>query len=379
MHKLKYSDPKPIGQLASDIPGELQSVIMQLLEKEKAQRIPTALAVLRRLRAIEDSLSIGSRGGGSSPDAIEGEDRVELSQAKTAEFSSLAEAISKGVTREYPTPGKALPTPKGENRVDGDSDNFSEAGAPSDATTTDNRFISIESKVSSSDRLHTDQSRRWPLWLQGMIPLLILGLLGGVAFLVSRPPSADTLYRRIKVAIESGDSDELLALRSDVDRFLAEFPEDPRVGEIMSVHDEIEMGQRLRRLERGAPSIGEDWLPVELAYREAHQLLKQDPAAAAARFAAIIDLFGNQEDASPIVAQCVERSERHLAEIEKEIESAIEAQRIELRRQLDRAAELSTSDPEGAQRIWRGIIELYGDKSWAKQWVDEARESVSSL
>lgn len=374
VHSLKYSDPKPIGQLVTDIPGELQSVIMQLLQKKEAQRIPTALAVLRRLRAIQDSLSIGS-----SPDAVDGEDRFELSEANTEEFPSPSEAISKNVTRESPNPEMTSPTSKEENRGEEDSDELSEAGMPSQTPTADNRFVSIKNENASSGRLPTEPGKVWPLWFQAMIPILILGLLSGVVFLLSRPPSADILYRRIKEATSSDDSVELLARQSDVDRFLTKYPEDPRRGEILLVQDEINREQRLRRLEGDTPLIGRDLLPVEAAYREAHQLIEQDPAAAAARFAAIIDLFGHQQDASPLVVQCVERSEKHLANIETKIESVLEAQRIELRRQLDRAAALSTSDPEGAERIWRGIIELYGDKSWAKSWVDEARESLSDL
>jgi urea transport system substrate-binding protein len=60
---LAVADPKPIEELASDVPDGLRNLIHQLLARDPAERPPTARAVAEALRALEKSeTSIGEPG-----------------------------------------------------------------------------------------------------------------------------------------------------------------------------------------------------------------------------------------------------------------------------------------------------------------------------
>ena len=61
IHKLHYEEALPVRRLAPDTPEEFELIIAQLLEKDPAKRIATALAVANRLKAMEYGLSLETR------------------------------------------------------------------------------------------------------------------------------------------------------------------------------------------------------------------------------------------------------------------------------------------------------------------------------
>ena len=58
---LKNDKPVPLRRLAPDTPDELESIVLQLLEKDPQKRIPTALVLANRLKAMEHALSLETR------------------------------------------------------------------------------------------------------------------------------------------------------------------------------------------------------------------------------------------------------------------------------------------------------------------------------
>ena len=116
--------------------------------------------------------------------------------------------------------------------------------------------------------------------------------------------------------------------------------------------------------------------PVEHAYQQL-DLAATDPEQALARFEALIAVFGGSSE-SPIdkradkpidkrTDQCLELARQQAARLRPEVERLIDDQQAAIREQLARAEELASTDRSEAEKIWRGLITLYGDKSWAKR------------
>jgi eukaryotic-like serine/threonine-protein kinase len=61
IHNLMQEKPIALRRLAPDTPAELEAIVLQLLEKDPQNRIPTAIAVANRLKAMEHALSIDTR------------------------------------------------------------------------------------------------------------------------------------------------------------------------------------------------------------------------------------------------------------------------------------------------------------------------------
>src|SRR5262249_27078421 len=159
--------------------------------------------------------------------------------------------------------------------------------------------------------------------------------------------------------------------------FLTLYPNDPRSTEMEEYRDELDRYRLERRFElRARRSEGLEGLsPIERAYLEAVKVAASDPEQALAKFEALVAVFDGPPD-TPLRAADrrtyqqgrdlargqIERLRQSVRKMNAEDETA-------LRRQLARANELASTDRATAEKIWRGIITLYGEKAWAKQLV----------
>ena len=134
-----------------------------------------------------------------------------------------------------------------------------------------------------------------------------------------------------------------------------------------------QLEQKNRRLNR--PTVGHS--PVERAYREALFYKVPDPDAALVRFQALLDLYGDSQDADENEWIRLARAEvallaNQLAEDHGQDLAAIDAQ-------LAAAEAERVTDPAAAQKTWRAIVTLYGDKPWASQAVGRARAALAGI
>jgi hypothetical protein len=119
--------------------------------------------------------------------------------------------------------------------------------------------------------------------------------------------------------------------------------------------------------------------PVEQIYLEAIQLAEVQPAQAAQKLEAMLVVFDEEEQSSEQVERCLELARRRLQQLRSVIDR-ISLQQIEVAQQrMDVAARLAPSEPAQAARIYRGIIQLYEDKPWAANLVQEADRALAEL
>jgi hypothetical protein len=238
--------------------------------------------------------------------------------------------------------------------------------------------------VSEAELRHAGLQRErdesnWRQWaaVGGVLALAVIALGVGV-FFATRPPSADQLYARIQAAAEG---DELAAAGADVTQFLEAFPADARAEEIRGFQEDLDLDSLERRFENRAKRAKgvESLAPVERAYVEALQLRTSDPAAALARFQALVIVFEGSSDPTQNALekrtseQCLQLAKKQIETLGPTIAKINQEQRLAVRRQLERAAKLAESDRPAAEQIWQGIITLYAGKDWAKDLVEQAQ------
>ena len=411
---LKNDPAIPVCRLAPDTPEEFESIIMQLLEKDPAKRIPTALALSNRLKAMEHALSLDTRilKPGESLESADGriqDDAPKPRLGKTTANSppgvtTPLEANDEGEYRlagEMPTlvtsggsvlPSKHTSAGPGGTRVTGVAAGTAAtmaSSAPSVAVETPAAKATRFTTVSESELRHggiqrENEESNWRQWLAigGVLSLAVIGLGAGVYF-ATRAPSADQLYGRIRSAAESGDG--LTAARPDIDQFLQAFPSDTRVEEIRGFQDDLELESLERRFELHAKRARgvEDLLPIERAYLEAVQIRASDPEAALARLEALTAVFGGAPDASLTVLQkkaserCLDLAKKQIEQLSETVKKFNQEQRLAIRKQLDRADKLAASDRHAAEQVWRGIVTLYAGKIWASDLVKQAETRLT--
>ena len=145
------------------------------------------------------------------------------------------------------------------------------------------RFITVE----KDERLRAaaDQSKHETPWIQIILLSIALASVVGLAIVLMRPPSADTLYTRIDNAVgKTPTPDRLIDAESNIESFLARFPNDPRSKQLKSYADELESLHLERQVELGqllSGNTGND--PIEHDYAEAIHEATNDPEQAIAK------------------------------------------------------------------------------------------------
>jgi hypothetical protein len=230
--------------------------------------------------------------------------------------------------------------------------------------------------------------------------VLVLAGMGGVALYLSRPPTADELYRTITARGTTTDEATLANTEREIREFLQRYPSDPRAAEISRYHEQIELDKAERRLQREARggNFVPTQLPAERLYLQAVQTAATDPDAALSMLESIVDLYAdddrthvgssgaNQTDQArvdrverPRVSVVVELAKRRIVSLRKDISKQRDAQLVDIRERLETAAAFGQREPQKAVAIYRAIVDLHEREPWAAEAVAEARNRLKKL
>jgi hypothetical protein len=210
------------------------------------------------------------------------------------------------------------------------------------------------------------------------IGLIVMGL--GAWYLL-RPPSADSLYRRISKTTEDRKIGSLIAAKPDIKDFLARFSNDPRCEHLRYFEREIELHYLENDFEKKWES-SDPKMPIERAYGEALDCARRNPELAIAKLDAIVNLYSGKMNDSGPTGQYLELIQRKRTQLQLQLDAWRADDVAVLGDRLDHADELSRSgSPEKrrqADQIRRAVIELYSDKPWAKEAVERARKALGA-
>lgn len=420
VHALRYDTPIPLNRLAPDTPEELCLLVEQLLEKDPKNRIPTALILGNRLRAIEHGLNLRAaqaRIEPSEPDDGEEDYRLADDQRTSGGESPKTRTVAgtdmptragrapQGKETIVPNtiesaPGAAL-SPAAAAAAWGDVTQVNPAGSniprtghsgsdlrnqqtladqPSRATPTASHFTTIdedERRRIRTEREEIAESRRLA-WLRGAIVVLAGCALSFGLWWLTRPPSADRLYARIAAVAESNDLDELAGAEGDIDLFVQHYASDSRCDEVRDWKERLEARRETRRLARRAKATGspESLTTSERMYAEAAQRAGTDPAEALRRMEALVDLFAGVESPDAAVRRSLDLAKQQIPQLRSLVARQQQEDLALATARLDWADGRRQEDPEAARRVYAGIVTLWQDRPWAQKLVERARKSL---
>jgi hypothetical protein len=307
--KQRRAIPPRVASVVPEVPAELDELIARLLSKEPAQRPANALSLGRLLTAIETLHSPQPAAVEAAPDARgDGPTAHDRSSKATRPIDPAAadrprpgaavqasprlplDLLAPTLDRPaggQPRPGTAaaaLPThrdaateatqdfvrdPRGGTGMSRDGSRLP-TDVASAATVVDhgprNRFTTVEEYERTAAEQARREQRRQVFWQAVAAIGIAAGIAAGVWFLL-KPPSADTLHRRI-LAIADDPHGDLRDARGDIDRFLSRHGDDPRSEAIRGLARKVELDtleRRARRRIRGDKELA----PIERDYRAA--------------------------------------------------------------------------------------------------------------
>ncbi|MBI3839222.1 MAG: serine/threonine protein kinase [Planctomycetia bacterium] len=351
----RYAEPELVTRFAPQTPAELARIVHQLLEKDPQKRFANALILSRSLEAMDRGLSISMSRGGDFVVAAAGTDisdssplsptltPTQLPPAERGEGTVVPQINATEATQAY--------DPAVENRPQ---------SAPEPAATPATRFTKVEER-------HDERASAARELLAGLLAPQTLALLAGLLVMIlggwylMRPPTADELYRQIETATADGEVESLRQAQPQIETFLERYADDPRCEKLRGMQDELKQTD-----------------PVQRAFTEAKRYALISPELGLVKFQALVDVYGEADVGSETPRQFVRLARQQIKRLERQIEKSVADDRKLVESRLERAAELSASDPAAARKIYQGIVQLYDQKPWAVQLVACARAALAA-
>ncbi|MBI1903114.1 MAG: serine/threonine protein kinase [Planctomycetia bacterium] len=364
----RFAQPEPLRRYVADLPEEIDSIVLQLLEKDPERRPPNATLLARRLEATALGLSMRKQRAGDgdfdlgsstrgdslgSPATNLGETRLATAHPPAAEGSQAGLVAVTQLTdalRGVPAAGAEKPAPS-------------------------TRFTAV-----GEEEEEEVERERQPFFSPQAIVLIVLSLLVFAAvYYFLQPPNADRLYAQITESVAAGE-DGLLDAEPDIQSFLQYHPTDKRVRELERYQEDIEMvrlGRKFQTRVRRQSGV-EGLSPPEIAYHEAMVLMNTDPAGSVDRLRALLDLYENDSQLTRDGQLCVRLARMQLARHEPRSRRHADEQLKSIAGRLAAAAQIEQSDLPKARRMWQAIVALYGDDAWAAAAVQTARDKLDA-
>ncbi len=391
---------------------------MQLLAKDPADRFPNTQVLARHLQAMAMALSRPA-----SDDFSLASDHPAIERAAADVNQSIAieatQADADGMSLPNGRPAKddaiRNPTaPASQNAATLDADEVlskqsSEIVGSTIAPSADllraatparpTRFTTIEEEEALRC---SPQHRSW-LVMAGQLAALavVLGAIGGIAWHLSQPPSADKLYSSVMARIDADDVTSLVRAENELNEFLTRYPEDPRAAEFERYRVRIELDKferKLQRRTRGSAATDPSLLPVEQLYLRAAGMADTDPDKALAMFASLVNLYGTgalpvdsaggmgatsrddpERDAAARTSNIVQQAHRRIGTLRADLDRQRERELAALNERLDAGDKLSKTDSGAAAAIYQAIIDLHQGDTWAESAIKKAHSRLAKI
>lgn len=418
----RFADPEPVRRYAPDTPEQLERVITQLLSKDPADRFPNTQVLARHLQAMVMALSRPAADDFALASDQPAIDRLEVDADQSlaieatqfeshagerAPSSHVGRAATNDVNRNANPPAsqnaatlaaeELLPKQPSSLAASAIAAGAEGLGQPTIGRPT--HFTTLEEEEA---RRRTQYQRSWLVVIAQLAALAaVLAAIGGVAWHLSRPASANQLYSSITARVNVDDGVSLAGVENELNEFLSRYPQDPRAAQIERYKERIELDKlerKLQRQTRGSGAYDPSLLPVEQLYLRAASLVESSPEKALAMLQSLADLYGadvptasarvaqnslsmkkTDRDASTRTADIVQLARRRMETLRSDLARQRERQLAELGERLDAAEKVSKKDSKRAAAMYQAIIDLHQDDTWANAMVAKARSRLVEL
>lgn len=424
----RFAEPEPLVRVVPTVPRALNDLVLHLLQKDPAKRVPTALVAGRQLESMlaydhavqgsgahsedfsvnpVDIRAASTRDPRAAPKAGHSADvrfSVNAEVAETPAAPQVGDDADLGpspdVTMDPPAVARAaevqsdvVPESRSEHVLErGATADFRVAPPPPRMPTAAGLSPRIDRSMGVSvERTYTpisknDRGPRIPEddeptpWISPGTWALVVAMLavGLSVWYWLQPPAAEKLYAQIKDAASDGKVEQLINVENRIQAFIDHYPGDRRVREMQAYLDEIELHRLERRFEFRAKffSKNEGLTPIERMYFEALGYMHLNPELGRKKLQALVDLFRDTKDASKQTRECLQLAMKQLDRLDRSLPQQVSADRQLLEQKLAEADVLDGTDPAAAQRMRAAIVELYGSEGWAASLVEQARSAL---
>jgi serine/threonine-protein kinase len=372
---LTRDQPIPLDVIIPDLPEAVTELVHDLLQKDPADRPPTARAVMNRLKAmragLQRELTVDEQNAKTQV-KFSGESSQAVSGPNQTPAKPSARTVHQGASPKDET--VADPAVGGTQKRDTDAAEIDTL----DRSESSTHFQTVDSGTAESQVFISTESDTDTGFVRGLsIGLLIAALMVGV-ILVARSlqgPSADDVYGKI---FSIRNASQLSDARSEIDRFLKLFPQDHRFQEVQDMRTSLELEAVVRRLRLKAKLELSPLAAHEQAFVDAMNLRETDPVLAQEKLRQWLAVFvDSNTHAADIRVRMGELARFELLNLKRQGPIKSVDKRVkDLLGRIKAAEELPI---EERRNLLEGLVDLYQDQDWAEPVVQEAQQQLAEL
>ncbi len=374
----------PVRERVANVPEELEMLIAELLEKKPENRTSTAYALLRKLDYVEqvlrDSSEAKTAHGLKAPNAEKKTPPTKPSLNDDENFL-LEPPDPEGELSEDKTKHSKPKSSSRAKHTKLNSETVVDQGSPPFAPEQELQlkepevrqdYFSTVSEQQLGAQFHETEHSTAHRGI-GLLPIFIMFLavvgLGGYAtYYALMPPSAESLYEKIAASAQNPS-----AVRAEMNQFLKIYPEDERVAKVQelvqladarALHNLLSVRSRLPGNSRLSA--------IETKFVDVVDAVDVDVAAGLEKLQSFVTLYENDEDISGDEIKAVIAAKEILADAKPKVDQQIQS----VREKIKKAMRQAENDPAQSFKIYRSIIEIYGNLDYADDLVQVARDAI---
>ncbi len=368
-----------LTSVAKDAPEELGLLIQKLLKKQPENRLKSARSVATRLAEIleilreraemETNLVLADEVDvvvapidGSNPTMVD---------ARSTGSGRAAESSGRGTATRPQTGRQSGP---GQRPNSGVGETMREEGSLPSLVAA-NRVIREQDYFERAVRVTEQEATEQPsFWGTAALAVGVLVLLSVSSYLiydrVLRPRTADELW----VMIEPAQERPMGVLRQ-INTFLEQYPDDERVAEVQDLKAKAEAFQFRNALALKSTINKRDLSELEkqfLKWTDDDHESKWDKQAELQTLITFHRAGG--EPLPERVESCLAAADVYRRMYLKQAIPEVDAKANEINLRIEAAERLEATDPAQAAEIRQSLIDLFGDKEWARPFIEPLRQ-----
>ena len=369
IHNLTRAPTPHIIRTVPEVPPELDELISHLMERDPDKRVPTAQSLLHKIESVEQQLKDYSEAKTAERPPAVSHDTFDIRKPESAEQVKF-KGSSENTALEDGAPGTSLNQQLAASPTQADTSGEIAASIEQDSGSHIDYFNTVTEQQRERHSSRSKNETSWKGVVLTAIPLLvsILVLVFFVAQALERP-SAEQLYAAI-----TADEDNPQKAREEIQQFLNFYPDNefaPRVKELKELADAIALKQRLTV--QANSSSGSPLTNIESQFIEVMELSRKDSAAAYTRLSALVTLYDGDKSLSSEDIKTISAARTYLPQLKQRAAN----QRLMMQEKIETAMKRAKAAPPAeAAKLYRSIIELYGDSPWAQPLIQPARQRL---
>ena len=395
LEKVVTTQPPYLTSISAGVPNELAAIVDKLLRKQPENRFRSAKSVAAKLAEllilIQERAEMETNVIPADEDFTTSSDTKRLPAVASSDNATIIEGAARQLTpANAKPPASASSKTVQQTRVAKDKKSKSKSSKSKAQQSTSTTLEETENRstlqptnrvirendfferavVAEREEVNEQSSNLVTVLLAVGFLVVVLASSYLVYDRVVRDRTADELWTVIDAAVEKPQS-----VTKELDEFLRLYPEDVRGLRVLSLQQLAGAMQYRKTLALQAGLNRGEVMDVEKKFLQYTAENGESQFDKASLLSSLVVFYGTAaQDLDERTKECLNAAKVFRNYYHDASKGEVETKLKEITARIATAQRLESEDPAGAKQLRESLIELFGDKKWARALIDPLRE-----